>query len=140
MLERAPSPYGPWSALGKVFPSDKAASWYSAEQADPYIFFYKNKPYLAIAGWGGPSFKVGDGEQVVGIVELDPKTYHAKQMATRLIRTAPPSGSRFMDQYSRQPLPRTSWSTSCKYASQSCRKRPNLRSNLLLSSKLLRGR
>lgn len=90
MLERASSPNGPWAALGPVFPPDKIASWYSAEQADPYIFFYREKAYLAFAGWGGQSFKVADGEQVVGIVELDRKTYHAKQIATRLIRPTQP--------------------------------------------------
>ncbi|HVW52320.1 MAG TPA: hypothetical protein VHC91_18355 [Trinickia sp.] len=90
MLERARSPNGPWNALGRVFPADKVANWYSAEQADPYIFFYHGRAYLAFAGWGGRSFKVADGEQVIGIVELESKTYHAKQIATRLIRPTQP--------------------------------------------------
>jgi hypothetical protein len=90
MLERAPSPYGPWSSLGRVFPPEKIANWYSAEQADPYVFFYRDKVYLTFAGWGGQSFKASDGEQAIGIVELDPETYRAREIAMRLIRPTQP--------------------------------------------------
>ncbi|GAB3629057.1 hypothetical protein PTE30175_04246 [Pandoraea terrae] len=75
-MARAPSPNGPWERLGPVFASDQRASWHRAEEADAAVFFEKGRVYITFAGWGA-SRDLASGEQVIGIVELNPITFKA---------------------------------------------------------------
>jgi GH43 family beta-xylosidase len=84
-IARAISPDGPWQKLTEVFSPDQREAWYSAEQADPAIFFDNGKAYMTFAGWGGGSVRVNDGQQVVGVVELDPHTFKAAKPAKMLV-------------------------------------------------------
>jgi hypothetical protein len=85
MIARAPTPYGPWEILGPVFRPDQRQSWFSGEEADAAIFFYGKKVYMTFSGWDGNLFRVDDGTQVVGVVELDPHTFKAAAPANMLV-------------------------------------------------------